>query len=169
MRKTVTLIFAALLLSGISVVHAQEDDFAARFERMIEQYINTKDGLVHNRSDLAAAWAERLETTFCTAPDAVFPEDKLPLWHEHRNVLVQTTGDIVDADNILEQREALAKLSAGMKSFIEQFGNPGDKLYVFHCQHGDAEADVWLCRTSRVANPYHGPEMIDCGEIIAEL
>jgi len=169
MRKTVTLILAALLLSGISVVHAQDEDFATRFERMIDQYMNTKDGLVHNRSDLAAAWAERLETTFCTAPDAIFPEDKQSLWHEIRSVLVQATGDIVDADNIVEQREALAKLSAGMKGFIEQFGNPGDKIYVFHCQHDGAEGDVWFSRTSRVANPYHGPEMIDCGEIIAEL
>ncbi len=169
MRKTVSLILAALLLSGISVVHAQEDDFATRFERIIDQYMNTKDGLVHNRTDLAAAWAERLETTFCTAPDALFPEDKLPLWHELRSVLVQATGDIVDAENIVEQREALAEISAGMVTFIEHFGNPGEKMYAFHCQHNDDEADVWLSRTSRVANPYHGPEMIDCGEMIAEL
>ncbi|TVQ66055.1 MAG: DUF3347 domain-containing protein [Balneolaceae bacterium] len=169
MRKPVTLILAALLLSGISVVQAQNDDFATRFERMIDQYMNAKDGLVHNRSDLSAAWAERLETTFCTAPDAVFPEDKLPLWHELRSGLVQATGDIVDAENIVEQRKAMASLSATMLDFIEHFGNPGDKLYAFHCPHNGDDGVVWLSRTSRVANPYHGPEMIDCGEVIAEL
>jgi len=169
MRKTVTLILTALLLSGISVAHALDDDFETRFERMIDQYMNIKDGLVHNRSDLAAAWAERLETTFCTAPDAVFPEDKLPLWLEFRGELVQATGDIVDAENIEAQRKALANLSSRMMDFVEQFGNPGEKLYAFHCPHNGDDGVVWLSRTSRVANPYHGPEMMDCGEMIAEL
>jgi len=169
MRKTISLIIVALLLSGISIVHAQEEEYATRFERIIEQYMNTKDGLVHNRSDLASAWAERLETTFCTAQDAIFPEDKRPLWHELRSQLVQATGDIVDAENLENQRQALAVLSAKMMELIEHFGNPNEKIYAFHCQHNEDDRVVWLSRTSRVANPYHGPEMMDCGEIIAEL
>ncbi len=136
---------------------------------MIDQYMNVKDGLIHNRSDLAEAWAERLETTFRTTPDDVFPEDKLSLWHGLRNGLAQAAGDIVDAENIVEQREVMATLSDRMMDFIEHFGNPGDKLYAFHCPHNGDDGVVWLSRTERVANPYHGPEMIDCGEKIAEL
>ncbi len=169
MRKALFLIFAAFLLSGISNVQAQEEDFATRFERIIEQYMNTKDGLVHNRTDLAAAWGERLETTLCTAPDHIFPEEELLIWTEMRPGLVEVTAEIVDAETIEKQREALAELSTGIKKFIDQFGNPGETLFVFSCPHfGEVEA-VWLNRNERVANPYHGPEMINCGEVIGQL
>jgi hypothetical protein len=169
MRKTLFLIFAALLLSGITAVQAQEEVFADRFERIIEQYMNTKDGMVHNRTDLAAAWAERLETTLCTAPNHIFPDDELSFWTELRPTLVSATATIVDAGSIDEQREALAELSSGIKTFIDRFGNPGEPLYAFSCPHFGDGGVVWLNRNERVANPYHGPEMISCGEVIAQL
>lgn len=169
MRKALYLMLAALLFSGFHAVHAQEEDFAKRFERILEHYMNTKDGLVHNRTDLATAWAERLETSFSTTPDHIFPEDELPLWLEMRSGLVQKTGKIVDAGSLGAQREALAELSRGMKDFVEQFGNPGGKIYVMQCLQYSEDGALWLSRTSRVANPYYGPERMDCGEVIAEL
>ncbi len=173
MRKIIPLLLISLLLFGfISELAAKNnEELSKRFERFIEQYMNTKDGLVHNRQDLAQAWAERLETSFSTTQDALFSEDDLSVWLEMRGVLVQAAGDIVDAGNIQEQREALAQLSSGLKDLIEHFGNPGETIYVFRCQYfGEDDLDaVWLHRTDRVANPYHGPENINCGEVIGEL
>jgi hypothetical protein len=169
MKKAAYLILAASLISGFMSVHSQDQEFATRFERIVEQYMNTKDGLVHNRTDLASAWAERLETSLSTAPNNIFPEDKLPLWQEMREVMVRYTGKIVDSESITVQREALAELSAGIKNFIDEFGNPGGTLYVIKCRHyGDKEV-VWLSRSNRVANPYFGPEKMNCGEVVAEL
>ncbi len=169
MRIAALFLLVAFLVSGFVSVHAQDEDYATRFNRIIEHYMNTKDGLVHNRADLASAWAERLETSLSTAPNHIFPEDKLPLWQEIRDGMVRTTGKIVDSETLGPQREALTTLSADVKRFIEEFGNPGDKLYVMICRHYGDEDYFWLSRTGRVANPYFGPERMDCGEVIGEL
>ncbi len=173
MRMRLFALLALLLVFGSVTGTASLDDeeYSQRFERIMDHYMNTKDGLVHNRMDLAQAWAERLETSFSTIPNSLFEEDDVPVWLELREVLVQSAGDIVDAENLDEQREALAQLSHGLKDFIEHFGNPGETIYIFRCRYFEEEDldAMWLNRTERVANPYHGPENIECGEIVGEL
>ncbi len=173
MNKAIPLLFSTLLFLALnSEVAAQNDEtYSDRFDRIFEHYMNTKDGLVHNRHDLAKAWAERLETSFSTTPDGIFQEDEIPDWHGLRGVLVQAAGDIVDAETIGDQRKSLAELSNGLKDMIEHFGNPGETIYVLQCQYfGEDDLDaIWLHRTDRIANPYHGPENINCGEVIGEL
>ncbi len=173
MNKIISLLFSFLLLLSLSTGFAAQNDetYSDRFGRIFEQYINTKDGLVHNRQDLAKAWAERLETSFRTTPDGIFHEDDIPDWHGLRGMLAHAAGEIVDAESIDDQRKALARLSNGLKDMIEQFGNPEETIYVLRCQYfGEDDLDaIWLHRTDRIANPYHGPENIDCGEVIGEL
>jgi len=171
MNKTVSLFLSFLLLLSLSTGIAAHSDetYSDRFGRIFEQYMNTKDGLVHNRQDLAKAWAERLETSIRTTPDAIFHENEIPDWHGFRGMLAHAAGEIVDAGSIDDQRKALAQLSNGLKEVIEQFGNPGETIYVMRCEYFEDMDAIWLHRTDRVANPYHGPEKINCGEVIGEL
>ncbi|MFO8028698.1 MAG: hypothetical protein R6U28_02445, partial [Cyclonatronaceae bacterium] len=94
MRKRLFALLTLLLIFGFGAGTATLDDeeYSQRFERIMEHYMNTKDGLVHNRMDLAQAWAERLETSFSTIPNSLFEEDDVPVWLELREVLVQSAG-----------------------------------------------------------------------------
>lgn len=160
--------FCLLIILSVSVaaVAQSNEEIDERLNEIIEQYMNTKNGLVHNRDDLAAAWAERMETTIATTPNEIFSEDELSEWQAYQQVLHQASGAIVDADNIDEQRQALIDISTELRSLLEYFGNPGDTLYVFSCSdYGDSEA-IWLNDSEQVANPYHGPENMDCGELV---
>lgn len=164
-------IFCLLIILSVSVAAAAQsnEEIDERLNEIIEQYMNTKNGLVHNRDDLAAAWAERMETTIATTPNEIFGEDELSEWQGYQQVLHQASGAIVDADNIDEQRQALIDISTELRSLLGYFGNPGDTLYVFSCSdYGDSEA-IWLNDSEQVANPYHGPENMDCGELVDRL
>ncbi len=66
---------------------------------------------------------------------------------------------------IKEQREAFKKLS---EAVIELTGRlttskaVGEKVFVLHCPMAKAD---WLQNSERVANPYYGSEMLECGEV----
>lgn len=172
MQKYRICIFSLAFLITVSSISVAQDreEIAERLTRIIEQYMNVKDALVHNREDLSAAWAERLETTLATTPDEIFEEEEVSYWQGSRGVMLDAAGSIVDADSREAQREALNELSIELRSLIETFGNPGDTLYVLACSDYDEENDVfWLNNSEQVANPYHGPEKLDCGRVIGEL
>ncbi len=158
-----------IAVSAVTIAQANEE-VNERLTDMIEQYMNVKNALVHNRDDLSAAWAERLETTIATTPDDIFDEDDLAEWQGSRGIIMDAAGAIVDAESRESQREALNELSIELRSLIETFGNPGDTLYILACSDYDEENDVfWLNDSEQVANPYHGPENINCGRVIGEL
>ena len=171
MEKSRVAALSLLLLLAITATSIAQsgDEVNARLSQIIEQYMNTKDALVHNRDDLSAAWAERLETTIATTPDGIFEEDDLSLWQAFQGALLDAAGSIVDGENLDEQREGLKQLSLELQELIQEFGNPGDPLYVFSCDDYDDGDSVWIHTSNQVANPYHGPENMQCGEQVAEL
>ncbi|MDI6401232.1 DUF3347 domain-containing protein [Balneolaceae bacterium ANBcel3] len=140
-----------------------------RVARIIEEYMNVKDALVHDNDEIAAAWAERLETSIATIPPDSFDEEINPDVEGLQAVMMDAAGNIVDAENKEEQREALANISRDLLEFIELTGNPGEPIYVFACPlFMDGEA-IWLGHAMQVANPYQGPSNINAGELIQEL
>ncbi|MDG5766235.1 DUF3347 domain-containing protein [Balneolales bacterium ANBcel1] len=163
------LISLVFLTATVPATAQSAQEVNERINRIIEQYMNTKNGLVHNRDDLSAAWAERLETTIATTPHEIFEEDVVSTWEGYQQVMMSLAGNIVDAEDINGQRQALHEFSEEMIAMLEEFGNPGETLYVFVCgDYGDEDV-VWLNDSDRVANPYHGPENLECGRVIAEL
>ncbi|MBP3191267.1 DUF3347 domain-containing protein [Natronogracilivirga saccharolytica] len=152
-----------------TTVFAQDEaEVDQRMAQIVEEYMNTKDGLVHDRDDLAAAWAERLETTLATTPNEIFHEDDLPTWQSYQQTMHGTVGDLVDAESIEEQRQALAEVSSDLKALIEEFGSGGSDIFVFACEDLDEDM-IWLHTSEEVGNPYHGVENTDCGEVIEQL
>lgn len=146
-----------------------QDELDKRLARIVEEYMNTKNALVHARTDLSGPWAERLETTLATTPNDLFDEEDLPVWQALQGTMMDATGEIIESDEIDVHREALGKLSEELRNLIETFGNPLEELFVLSCgDFGDGDV-IWLNDSDKVANPYHGPENLSCGEVIAQL
>ncbi len=159
-----------LLMMFSAVAFAQDREAVdQRIERIIEQYMNTKDALVHNLDERSAAWAERLETTLATTPNDIFEEDDLPVWQDYQHGMLEASGRIVDAEAIEEQRSALAALSSEMKELLEYFGTSGESLFIFSCSDYGEDEVIWINNSEQLANPYFGPENLASGEMIGEL
>ncbi len=171
MRQKNTDIFLLLFFITFSLMNFDYagDEAADRLNRVVEEYMNLKNSLVHARTDLSGPWAERLETTLATTPNDIFDEDEVPDWQAFQGVMMDAVGDMIENDDIDIHREALGQLSAELKELLNTFGNPADELYVFSCSdYGDGDV-IWLSDSDEVANPYHGPENLDCGEIVGQL
>ena len=168
-KKTSAILLVAFFMVMSSTTFAQDEaEVEQRMGQIVEEYMNTKDGLVHDRDDLAAAWAERLETTLATTPNEIFHEDDLSTWQSYQQTMHGAAGNIVDSESIEEQREALAEISADLKSLIREFGSGGNDIFVFTCADLDDDM-IWLHTSDQVGNPYHGPENMNCGEVIETL
>lgn len=168
-----TLSILLLIAVSISAAIAQSpDEIDERVSRLVEEYMNTKDGLVHNRHDLAEAWAVRLETSIATTPNDIFGEDgdePLSIWQGIQGAMMDGVGGVIESEDLAGQRDGLLVISEQLWNLIQEFGNPGETLYVISCDTYADEEVVWLNDSPQVANPYHGPENSGCGEVIAEL
>lgn len=74
-----------------------------------------------------------------------------------------------NAGDMALQRQHLVTLSEDVYSTVKQFGT--DKsLYKIYCPmyNGD-EGAYWLSRSKEISNPFHGADMLRCGEIQEEL
>ncbi|WP_269536984.1 efflux RND transporter periplasmic adaptor subunit [Cerasicoccus fimbriatus] len=78
----------------------------------------------------------------------------------------QTIAQDPEKDRI----NAFEATSESLIALVQIFKWPGDEpLYLMHCPmvHGDHGAR-WLQTTPEVTNPYFGPDMLECGEILAK-
>lgn len=71
--------------------------------------------------------------------------------------------------NIAHQREHLVGLSDDLYDITKTFGS--DKtIYKVYCpMYNDGKGAFWLSSIKEIKNPYHGQEMLGCGEIQEEL
>jgi Cu(I)/Ag(I) efflux system membrane fusion protein len=75
------------------------------------------------------------------------------------------------AKDLAAARDAFAKTSDGMLDWLKREGNPlANSVRVAHCPMAqDGKGARWLQTDSKLANPYYGAEMLECGSIEKEL
>ena len=80
--------------------------------------------------------------------------------------LADAARRILNAPDLVTQRQAFAPLSEEMIKHVKSAGVSGSPLYVAFCPMArDNEGAPWLTSTPVVRNPYYGAEMLTCGEI----
>lgn len=168
-KSRIILCLAVFVLFSMNALANTSDEREERVNRIIEEYMNTKNALVHDRTDLSGPWAERLETTLATTPNELFNEDELPGWQAIQSDMMSALGDMIDSDEITVHRQALARLSAGLEQLVETFGNPSGDLYVIVCKDFGDDNVIWLNNSESISNPYHGPKNLNCGEVLSQM
>jgi Cu(I)/Ag(I) efflux system membrane fusion protein len=75
------------------------------------------------------------------------------------------------AKDLAGARDAFAKTSDGLLDWLKREGNPlANSVRVAHCPMAqDGKGARWLQTDSKLANPYFGAEMLECGSIEKEL
>lgn len=82
-----------------------------------------------------------------------------------------SAGTGVAAKDLAAARDAFAKTSDGVLDWLKLEGNPlANSLRVAHCPMAqDGKGARWLQTENKVANPYYGSEMLECGTLEKEL
>ncbi|MBE2288082.1 MAG: DUF3347 domain-containing protein [Chitinophagaceae bacterium] len=71
--------------------------------------------------------------------------------------------------NIAHQREHLVGLSDDLYDITKTFGSEKTIYKVYCPMYNDGKGAFWLSSIKEIKNPYHGQEMLGCGEIQEEL
>jgi Cu(I)/Ag(I) efflux system membrane fusion protein len=119
---------------------------------------------------LAADDAKGAKTAFTQLKAAADAKD-LPGDAPLRQKIAAGASAGASAKDLAAARDAFIKTSDGMLDWLRLEGNPlANSVRVAHCPMAqDGKGARWLQTDGKVANPYFGSEMLECGSIEKEL
>ena len=138
--------FAALLVTTFSAVtasHAAD----TKFPKTLEQYEMVRAGLAGD--DFGAA--KNGATNLAQAVQEEFGGSK---------AVIDAAQKLAASESIDAAREEFKVISGELAKGVQ--GQPG--LYVMNCPM--VKGGVWVQTVPKIANPYMGKQMLECGEIV---
>jgi Cu(I)/Ag(I) efflux system membrane fusion protein len=91
------------------------------------------------------------------------------LWRQQKRRLILAAFEASEADSRDSIQRPLAELSQTVVRMLNTFGQALDgPLYRFRCAMAlKAKGGEWVQRDKKVRNPYYGPAMLGCGNLLA--
>lgn len=131
--------------------------FDAQMKPVLEHYLTIQAALADDQLDAARAAAHQLEDLADDLEDHDVPalDDLADAIEDHADALS-------DAGDLATARAAFKRLTAPMVQWQTAAQVAG--IDTVFCPMADGR---WLQRTGAVKNPYHGKEMLACGEVVA--
>ncbi|WP_339699165.1 DUF3347 domain-containing protein [uncultured Marixanthomonas sp.] len=119
------------------------------------QYVQLKTALVNTDAEKASQEASNLMTAFANAG-----VDKVAL---------QAAQNIVESDDIKEQRTAFVAVTTEVEKMMEDALSSGT-IYKQYCPMAfNNKGAYWLSESKDIMNPYFGDKMLKCGRVDAEI
>ena len=89
----------------------------------------------------------------------------LATWNKEINTLLPLFRALAEAENMDQQRKALAPLSLALYHSLRIFPGSGQPIYYQYCPMAiDNKGAYWLSDKEEILNPYFGASMLHCGE-----
>lgn len=122
-------------------------------------YQELTSALANDHSREAARAAEAILSVL---PEIQEPDIPSRIWEDAQQIAAH-------AGNMDLQRRHLVSLSEDIYSTVKRFGTD-QPLYKIYCSmyNGDQGA-YWISHSKEISNPFHGADMLRCGEIQEEL
>ncbi len=144
-------------------------DFDNKMEEILDTYFDLKNAFV--RSD--AILSKEIAQSLASIPEQVnvqgLNQPSEEIWASLRDSIEEQSRQIIEQDNVVDQRYHFESLSEAMITLVESYQPVDYEIYHQSCPMvRDGSAD-WLSREEQVKNPYHGESMVNCGEIIQKL
>lgn len=157
--KTVKILTLTLLMAIGAQVKAADN---AAISHLIKAYIGIKDALATDNSKAANAQAKLFTAAIKEVNAGTLDATQKAVWAKYGEKLRFNGDHIGESADIAHQREHFQKLSDDFYGLIKNMKNNDITLYRQYCPMKKA---YWLSQTDKVANPYYGKEMDECGEV----
>lgn len=131
--------------------------FEKRMNKVLDHYLAVQSALADDRLDAAKEAADKLSEVADEIEDDGDPE--------HRKLFesIEAHADnLEEADDLQKARAAFKALTQPMETWAKVAAPAG--IDTVHCAMADGR---WLQRTGDIKNPYHGKEMLACGDVVA--
>lgn len=153
------LVGAALLLYGDAVGASGFDD---AMRPILVEYLKIHRALASDRTEGIGPAIEAIETRAKALDPGSAPEDRADAYAEIRRDLSAACLAMKAATGMGPVRNAFKDLSRPVSAWVRLAGPEGAK--VMYCPMAAAR---WVQEGSRVANPYYGSGMLECGREVA--
>ncbi len=150
---------------------ATPDSFQAGIGKVYAGYLAIGSALTHDDSASAQSASQLLLISLHALPKAGMDSTALNPWDTLEARLMRVLQPLADAKDMAAMRDHLSDLTPLMVEALEKFGSLGpDAAVLFHCPmaRNNQGAD-WLQRNKKVANPFLGKAMPDCGSFVKDV
>ncbi|RFN59666.1 DUF3347 domain-containing protein [Marixanthomonas ophiurae] len=122
---------------------------------VFKQYVKLKTALVNTNAEKASQEASNLMTSFANVGVD--------------NVALQAAQNIVESNDIKEQRTAFVAVTTEVEKMMEDALSSGT-IYKQYCPMAfNNKGAFWLSESKDIMNPYFGDKMLKCGRVDAEI
>jgi Cu(I)/Ag(I) efflux system membrane fusion protein len=138
--------------------------FKKQLGSVIDTYINLKDALFKGDFAQAKAQSEKVKNALNNVDMLLLLGDAHNEWMKDLKILNLATINIINAEDIENQRINFAKLGPALGESIDKFGfkNADKPLYLEYCS---MKKTYWLSYDKVIKNPFYGNAMPTCGEV----
>ena len=154
------IIFVALMVP--SLVYGGADQFDKDMTPVLDEYLKIHDALAADKTDGVKIAAEKI----LILADKVDPNTVTGEHEDHyKHVpmkIKKAAQELAQGKDLGAMREAFKGLSRPMAMWATMSKPKG--IYVVYCAMQKAS---WLQKGKPIRNPYHGPKMLRCGEIVS--
>jgi Cu(I)/Ag(I) efflux system membrane fusion protein len=154
-----SILFLAII--GSSLLHAGTGPFDRTVQPVLEAYLKIHEALADDKTDGVNSAAEKIAVLSDNLdPDTVTGEHAAH--YEDLPAKIKTAAmKLARGKEIGAMREAFKALSRPMAMWATMSKPEG--IYIVYCPMARAS---WLQTNDDIRNPYHGREMLRCGEIV---
>lgn len=153
-------IAAILLLPGVGW-GATPLGFDARLHEVVEEYLKIQEALANDRVDGVPAAARRIQKLVAGLDKLKPTASTAKHAGQIRAKLVPAAERLAKAADLARLREAFKEVSRPLALWVTVARPPA--LSVVYCSMAKAS---WLQRNLPIRNPYYGPKMLTCGEVV---
>jgi Cu(I)/Ag(I) efflux system membrane fusion protein len=141
-----------------------DSKFKKQLGSVIDTYINLKDALFKGDFAQAKAQSEKVKNALNNVDMLLLLGDAHNEWMKDLKILNLATINIINAEDIENQRINFAKLGPALGESIDKFGfkNADKPLYLEYCS---MKKTYWLSYDKVIKNPFYGNAMPTCGEV----
>ena len=122
---------------------------------IFNEYVKLKTALVNTNAKKASQEASNLMTAFANVGV--------------ENVALEAAQNIVESDDIKEQRTAFVSVTTEVEKMMEDALSSGT-IYKQYCPMAfNNKGAYWLSESKDIMNPYFGDKMLKCGRVDVEI
>lgn len=145
-----------------------DDTNQNKYGQVITQYLNLKDALVDDNSEVTSKVSENLLAALENFNlDQFKGEDKstlVKILNESKDQAAQISNSDIET-----QRTQFLGLSKNMIELVAITGTSGELFQQYCPMYDNNKGGVWLSAQKEIKNPYFGASMLHCGVVEKEL
>jgi Cu(I)/Ag(I) efflux system membrane fusion protein len=162
--KTTKVLCIFLLVVGViasSILHAGTEEFDKTMHPILTEYLKIQEALAADKTDGVKSAAEQI-VALTDNVDAKTVTGEHAMHYKDLPVKIKKAAqELARGKEIAVMRETFKSLSRPMAMWGTMSQPQG--IYVVYCPMAKGS---WLQKGKEIRNPYHGHEMLRCGEIV---